>query len=125
MTFVIVVNMALLCCEHFGQSDVLTATLKIQVTASKQASKQTKKLTLGFLSSSPTCVTFKKEYVVTAIFFMEAVLRAYSLGVRSYLASKWNRLDLFVLATGIVALIIDTAGQSIAINPAFLLGTYT
>lgn len=60
------------------------------------------------------------DYIFTAIFAIEAVLKLYILGC-NYFEDGWNKFDFFIVIMSFFGLLVDhVIGDAVGINPAFI-----
>ena len=61
------------------------------------------------------------NFVFTAVFVMEAILKAAALGVKRYLKDKWNQLDVIIVMLSILGIILEEMESTlIPINPTII-----
>lgn len=61
------------------------------------------------------------NYVFTAAFILEAVIKSSALGMRRYLKDRWNQLDVMIVALSVVGIIFEELESfTFPINPTLL-----
>ena len=90
MTSLIVVNVAMMACNHEGQSEGFSDFLE------------------------------KANYTFTLIYIFEVGIKILGVGFREFARSAWNRFDAFVAFSSVVGSIFDLAGTRAVINPSVL-----
>lgn len=60
------------------------------------------------------------NYVFTAIFILEGVLKIYALGFKKYIKERWNQLDLIIILLSIVGIVLEEMDASLPINPTII-----
>ncbi|XP_022257393.1 voltage-dependent T-type calcium channel subunit alpha-1G-like isoform X2 [Limulus polyphemus] len=61
------------------------------------------------------------NYFFTAVFILEAIMKAVALGVRRYLIDKWNQLDVIIVILSVVGIFLEEMeSKIIPINPTII-----
>lgn len=61
------------------------------------------------------------NFVFTAVFVLEAMMKALALGVKRYLKDKWNQLDVIIVMLSILGIILEEMESTlIPINPTII-----
>ncbi|CAH3158249.1 unnamed protein product, partial [Porites evermanni] len=60
------------------------------------------------------------NYVFTAVFILEGVLKIYALGFRKYIKERWNQLDLLIILLSIVGIVLEEMNSELPINPTII-----
>ncbi|XP_074604858.1 ca[2+]-channel protein alpha[[1]] subunit T [Brevipalpus obovatus] len=61
------------------------------------------------------------NFVFTAVFVVEAIMKLYALGVQRYLKDKWNQLDVMIVILSICGIILEEMeSELIPINPTII-----
>lgn len=87
---VIVLNVICMAMEHYNQPQEMTEFLKYA------------------------------NYVFTAIFIIEGILKIYALGFKKYIKERWNQLDLLIILLSIVGIVLEEMDSSLPINPTII-----
>ncbi|EDO36844.1 predicted protein [Nematostella vectensis] len=87
---VIALNVLCMALEHYQQPDGLTAFLK--------------------------CA----NYVFTAVFILEAILKIFALGIKRYIKDRWNQLDMLIVILSIVGIALEEMTMELPINPTII-----
>lgn len=62
------------------------------------------------------------NYIFTAIFLLEAILRIIALGFTRYIKDRWNQLDIIIVILSIIGILVDKlkSKSAIPINPTII-----
>ncbi|XP_031571362.1 voltage-dependent T-type calcium channel subunit alpha-1H-like [Actinia tenebrosa] len=61
------------------------------------------------------------NYVFTAIFILEAILKIYAMGFRIYFRDKWNHLDMLIVILSVVGIVLEEMNtKELPINPTII-----
>lgn len=61
------------------------------------------------------------NYVFTAIFILEGILKIYSLGLKKYIKERWNQLDLLIIVLSVVGIVLEEMDSDVLpINPTII-----
>lgn len=61
------------------------------------------------------------NFVFTAVFCLEAIMKLYALGFKLYLKERWNKLDVMIVIFSIVGILLEEVESNlIPINPTII-----
>jgi len=87
---VIVLNVICMAMEHYNQPEEMSVFLKYA------------------------------NYVFTAVFIIEGILKIYALGLKKYIKERWNQLDLLIILLSIVGIVLEEMNSELPINPTII-----